>query len=81
MLTQYLWFESWQPRLDFMLSDSPPAQTADSPFLNLELLGSYLTDVGISKMRLIRMQLLASLFHLPTQKNDGDQPTEDDRQS
>ncbi|NJK53018.1 MAG: ISNCY family transposase [Leptolyngbyaceae cyanobacterium SU_3_3] len=29
-LTQYLWFESWQHLLDFMLSDSPPAQTADS---------------------------------------------------
>lgn len=29
-LTKYLWFESWQHLLDFMLSDSPPAQTADS---------------------------------------------------
>ncbi|UIE36042.1 ISNCY family transposase [Leptodesmis sichuanensis] len=29
-LTKYLWFESWQHLLNFMLSDSPPAQTADS---------------------------------------------------
>jgi hypothetical protein len=29
-LTKYLWFESWQHLLDFMLSDSSPAQTADS---------------------------------------------------
>jgi len=29
-LTKYLWFESWQHLLDFMLSDSPPSQTADS---------------------------------------------------
>jgi hypothetical protein len=29
-LTRYLWFESWQHLLDFMLSDSTPAQTADS---------------------------------------------------
>ena len=29
-LTKYLWFESWQHLLDFMLSDSPPAQSADS---------------------------------------------------
>ncbi len=30
-LTQYLWFESWQHLLDFMLSGPPPAQTANSP--------------------------------------------------
>jgi hypothetical protein len=29
-LTQYLWFESWQHLLGFMLSDSPPAQMANS---------------------------------------------------
>jgi hypothetical protein len=29
-LTKYLWFESWQHLLEFMLSDSPPARTADS---------------------------------------------------
>ncbi len=29
-LTKYLWFESWPHLLDFMLSDSPPAQIADS---------------------------------------------------
>ncbi|WP_446862214.1 hypothetical protein [Phormidesmis sp. 146-20] len=29
-LTKYCWFESWQHLLDFKLSDSPPAQTADS---------------------------------------------------
>jgi hypothetical protein len=29
-LTKYLWFESWQHLLDFMLSDSPRAQTANS---------------------------------------------------
>ncbi|MGG6262866.1 ISNCY family transposase [Leptolyngbya sp. AN03gr2] len=29
-LTKYLWFESWQHLLDFMISDSPPAQSADS---------------------------------------------------
>jgi len=29
-LTKYLWFEGWQHLLDFMLSDSPPAQTANS---------------------------------------------------
>ena len=29
-LTKYLWFESWQHLLNFMLSDSQPAQTADS---------------------------------------------------
>lgn len=29
-LTKYLWFESWQHLLDFMLSDASPAQTADS---------------------------------------------------
>lgn len=29
-LTKYLWFESWQHLLDFMLSDCPPAQTANS---------------------------------------------------
>ena len=29
-LTKYLWFESWQHLLDFMLSDFPPAQTANS---------------------------------------------------
>jgi len=29
-LTKYLWFESWQHLLDFMRSDSPSAQTANS---------------------------------------------------
>lgn len=29
-LTKYLWFESWQHLLDFMLSDVPPAQPANS---------------------------------------------------
>ena len=29
-LTKYLWFESGQHLLDFILSDSPPAQSADS---------------------------------------------------
>jgi hypothetical protein len=29
-LTKYIWFESWQHLLDFMLSDSPASQPADS---------------------------------------------------